>query len=300
MVNLRLRLRDVTCRSRNVTKTYPWKQGPCAMHHPVIILLVLSVTALVKILAFFLTKLFSQILLNDRTNNLILGDELSSRIVGGQNAEIGFFPYQASIKSSNGKHICNGAIISANTILTVAHCVYRKRPSSLSVTVGTNRLSIGGSVYYVKEVKIHEKYNSWNLRNDIAVLKLMNEISMNGAAYPIFLGDSFVNGGVACVLSGWGFRQESGPVSEYLQYVFLETLNNNECSKQLSTTIEESQMCTFTKIGEGSCYQDSGSPLVADGVLIAVVTSGHPCAEGYPDIYTRVSYFHKWITDNSS
>ncbi|KAF5273176.1 hypothetical protein FQA39_LY18760 [Lamprigera yunnana] len=205
------------------------------MHHPVIILLVLSVTA--------------------------LGDELSSRIVGGQNAEIGFFPYQASIKSSNGKHICNGAIISANTILTVAHCVYR---------------------------------------NDIAVLKLMNEISMSGAAYPIFLGDSFVNGGVACVLSGWGFRQESGPVSEYLQYVFLETLNNNECSKQLSTTIEESQMCTFTKIGEGSCYQDSGSPLVADGVLIAVVTSGHPCAEGYPDIYTRVSYFHKWITDNSS
>lgn len=44
------------------------------------------------------------------------------RIVGGDIATIGQFPYQVSLQSYN-EHICGGSIISSTHILTAAHCV---------------------------------------------------------------------------------------------------------------------------------------------------------------------------------
>ena len=49
---------------------------------------------------------------------------INRRIVGGQSATLGQFPYQAllSLKDSAGKPgVCGGSIISHNFILTAAH-----------------------------------------------------------------------------------------------------------------------------------------------------------------------------------
>lgn len=41
---------------------------------------------------------------------------------------------------------------------------------------------------------------------------------------------------------------------------------------------------------------DSGGPLVADDVLVGLVSFGMlPCGSGYPDVFTRVFYYRKWI-----
>ena len=45
-----------------------------------------------------------------------------SRLVGGQNAFPAQFPFQVSVRKY-GSHICGGAIISANYVVTAAHCV---------------------------------------------------------------------------------------------------------------------------------------------------------------------------------
>jgi trypsin len=47
---------------------------------------------------------------------------VGGRIVGGTAAEIGEIPWQVSIKTVLGFHMCGGSIISADWIVTAAHC----------------------------------------------------------------------------------------------------------------------------------------------------------------------------------
>lgn len=59
---------------------------------------------------------YPAVTLNDLPSN--------SRIVGGEAAKAGQFPYQValSISSDYSSWVCGGSIIDANWILTAAHC----------------------------------------------------------------------------------------------------------------------------------------------------------------------------------
>lgn len=59
-------------------------------------------------------------------------------------------------------------------------------------------------------------------------------------------------------------------------------------------------MCVVNEKGWGSCQGDSGGGLVdvKNNCVSGVVSWGVPCAQDMPDMYTRVSAYQNWISEN--
>ncbi|KAK5640462.1 hypothetical protein RI129_011273 [Pyrocoelia pectoralis] len=219
------------------------------------------------------------------------------RIIGGHAAPDGAYPYQISLQVYD-QHLCGGSIMDATTILTAAHCINPEYEGLYTVKVGTVLVNEGGDVYEVAEARVHPNYSTQHTKNDIAIVKLKSPIIFNEKVQPIALETEHVDGDVECVLTGWGYLQYPGTGSDELQQVDLKTVTNTECSTMLNSPyIDETQICTLTTVGEGSCHGDSGGPLVADK-QIGIVSFGIPCAIGFPDVYTRVSAYKDWIEQN--
>lgn len=71
---------------------------------------------------------------------------MDPRIVGGQSAPIGRWPYIASLRDSQNNHYCGGTLILPGVVVTAAHCVAAQIPSS--VQVGRYYLSDPGEKFF--------------------------------------------------------------------------------------------------------------------------------------------------------
>lgn len=60
-----------------------------------------------------------------------------SRIVGGQTAEKGSWPWQAMLASRGGSQFCGGSLVEENWVLTAAHCVYGSSEDRIVVRLVT-------------------------------------------------------------------------------------------------------------------------------------------------------------------
>ena len=98
------------------------------------------------------------------------------RIIGGEEANSGDWGWQA-ILYFRGAFICGGSLINNEWVITAAHCISSNNaPSDYSIRLGLhNRFNPENYSIMVNISKfiIHSRYNSSNLHNDIALLKLM-------------------------------------------------------------------------------------------------------------------------------
>jgi trypsin len=86
-----------------------------------------------------------------------------------------------------------------------------------------------------------------------------------------------------------------------LHFASVTTLTNAEC-KQRQTGNEEfvfdNKICTL-QAGAGFCTSDEGGPVVANGQLIGAISWGIICAQGFPDVHSRISEHRDWILSHT-
>ena len=105
--------------------------------------------------------------------------EQYTRIVGGEPAGAGAWPWQAALvkpRVGSGKRgfrqFCGGSVIAPRWVLTAAHCVDDEAAKDIEVLVGTHDLDKGGQRIKVKRIRVHEGYSDAPAGNDIALLEL--------------------------------------------------------------------------------------------------------------------------------
>nr|XP_015194904.1 PREDICTED: transmembrane protease serine 9-like [Lepisosteus oculatus] len=232
---------------------------------------------------------------------------LSPRIAGGESAQLGYWPWQASLFQRS--YSCGGALINSQWVLTAAFCVKGLDASQFTVYLGrlTQSSSNPDEVSRgVQQIIAHPEYNSLYRNNNIALLKLDSPVSFTKYIQPVCLADSnssFING-TSCWVAGWGETLNEVPLSENrtLQEVQVPIIGNKQCVDIFGqNSINDNMICAGgLQQTKGPCQFDSGSPLVCKQgpvwIQAGIVSSGIACQKpNLPGVYTRVSQYQDWI-----
>uniref|UniRef100_A0A3B3D656 Prostasin-like n=1 Tax=Oryzias melastigma TaxID=30732 RepID=A0A3B3D656_ORYME len=236
-----------------------------------------------------------------------LNTKAESRIVGGQAAAAGSWPWQArlQIPVNGGTARCGGSLINNQWILSAAHCFSSTSTTGVVVNLGETQInnSPNSVSRSVSQIIVHPNYNSQSQENDVSLLKLSSSVTFNNYISPICLaaaGSDFPGGTTAWV-TGFGTLTEGGSVASTLQEVSVPIVSNSQCSASYSSLTSNMICAGLTDGGKDSCQGDSGGPLVSKNdtrwVQAGVVSFGEGCAQAnFPGVYARVSQYQSWIS----
>jgi secreted trypsin-like serine protease len=82
-----------------------------------------------------------------------------------------------SIRSSN-KHLCGGAIIATQWIITACHCTILSSANELTVRFGSKYREKGGELIRVKSIFNHPNYDPGSFNFDVALLELVKPMKL--------------------------------------------------------------------------------------------------------------------------
>ncbi|XP_049922520.1 serine protease 27-like [Epinephelus moara] len=231
----------------------------------------------------------------------------NSRIVGGENASPGSWPWQVSL-ISNGTLYCSGSLINNQWVLTAAHCLTVHDLPTTEVFLGRHSQSgpnLNEESRQLDMIQCHPSYRFLTHDNDICLLRLSAPVNFTDYIQPVCLAsaESTFHTGVSSWVTGFGSTQADSPTqADILQEVNLSVVGNNEC-QCTHRHLTDNMICAgFTAGGRDACQGDSGGALVTknDSVWIqfGVVSFGEGCGEAMtPGVYTRVSGYQDWITN---
>ncbi|XP_044842702.1 chymotrypsin-like protease CTRL-1 [Mauremys mutica] len=225
------------------------------------------------------------------------------RIVNGENAVPGSWPWQVSLQDRNGFHFCGGSLINQDWVVTAAHCEVRAG-TDVAVLGEYDRSSRAETIQVKSIARVipHPYWNEKTIDNDIALLKLASPAQLDARVSPVCLATASESlaSNPTCITTGWG--RTSGTASSaavQLQQVSLPLVTVSQCQQYWGSRITSSMICAGGA-GASSCQMDSGGPLVylKDGAwtLIGIVSWGSSnCNVRTPAVYGRVSAFRTWI-----
>ncbi|NWH72116.1 CTRL protease, partial [Piaya cayana] len=231
--------------------------------------------------------------------------DYSERIINGQDAMPGAWPWQVSLQTRSGTHFCGGSLINENWVVTAAHCEFN--PYSHVVVLGQHDRGSNTEAIQVKTVAKAITHPSWNaniFNNDITLLKLSSPAQLGPTVSPVCLAPAnlVLPIHLPCVTTGWGRTNvTTQDLAVRLQQVTLPLITLSQCRQHWGHRITSSMLCAGG-VGASSCRGDNGGPLVYQNgnvwTLIGIVSWGNSnCDVSVPAVYARVSEFRKWIDD---
>ncbi|CAB3370981.1 Hypothetical predicted protein [Cloeon dipterum] len=243
----------------------------------------------------------------------------SSRIFGGELAQLGQFGFQASLE--HGMYFCTGVLISPSAVITSASCLkYSNEP--LRITIGAvnfqNVEAEGAALRYAQRYQIlyHEAYNSETFENNVALVQIDPPIKHNEFKPVQLPAKSMINeflNTTQVTIMGWDQTFSGSPSDDNLYYAETYTYNFEDClSLYGAYNLHETQLCLDRRLPTlpTPCYDDYGGPMLAQdeaGHYILIGTHSHKdryvnnigCFEStIPVVYSRVAAFLDWIEIN--
>ncbi|XP_054241875.1 mannan-binding lectin serine protease 1 [Indicator indicator] len=223
------------------------------------------------------------------------------RIIGGRNAEPGFFPWQALIvvedmsRVPNDKWFGSGALLSDSWVLTAAHVLRSQRRDQTVIPVNKEHVTVYLALHDVRNkmeavnrtverIILHEDFDIQNYNHDIALVKLKEKVTMGKYMMPVCLPqlEHELEGphpNTLGLVAGWGISNPNITVdeiissgmrtlSDILQYVKLPVVLHAECktsyeSRSGNYSVTENMFCAgYYEGGKDTCLGDSGGAFV--------------------------------------
>ncbi|XP_067848318.1 suppressor of tumorigenicity 14 protein homolog [Heptranchias perlo] len=236
-----------------------------------------------------------------------------TKIVGGEDAKNGKWPWQVSLQMGMYGHICGASIVSNRWLVSAGHCfqdsdsIRYSTSSAWTAYLGLrlmNRMNSRIVTRSIKRIVTHPKYDEYTSDYDIALLELKTPVFFSNSIQPICLPTTthIFSSTANCYVTGWGVLGEDGELATVLQEASVKIIPLNICNKLYENSVTSRMLCAgFLRGGVDACQGDSGGPLVCLGkrrkwFLAGIVSWGEGCARrNRPGVYTRVSRFSDWI-----
>jgi secreted trypsin-like serine protease len=235
-------------------------------------------------------------------------ESIGERIIGGDKAFAGQFPFIAAIykNTNDGIFFCGGALMNDQWILTSGYCV--DGAVLFTIYLGAHYLNEDepsrvrlATDFYI----LHPEYNPLTLENDIGLIQLRMPVTFTTYIKPInYLPYYHLEPNTAGIMTmGWGQTSDDTPgIVDELHYVHLIPISNEECKLSFGSQIVDTMVCAGGNFNEGFCRGDTGTPLVrfSNGPVtthmgIASFISKNGCDTPEPSGYTRTYPYVDWI-----
>ncbi|KAA0720384.1 Enteropeptidase [Triplophysa tibetana] len=239
-------------------------------------------------------------------------DKTPGRVVGGQDAQKGAWPWIVSLHWQGG-HVCGASLIDSEWLVTAAHCVYGKNVHlsnwvavlGLHAQFGTDESD--RQYRSIDKIFMNQHYNKRTKDSDIALMHLQTPANFSDYVQPICVPEhgTLFKEGTKCFIAGWGRRFEGGSAANVLQEAVVPLINNTQCQRWLPEyNITDQMVCAgYPEGGVDTCQGDSGGPLMCEednhwANLVGVASFGRGCGQPQsPGAYAYINPYVDWIAE---